>query len=192
MAEGRWDAASTAVAGLLDAAEATGHGRFVIWARVLQALILRAQGDTGAAIERIERALTHAAPEGYVRVFLDEGAPMAALLRAAQARGVAPEYVAELLAAFGDLRFQIYDLRLSDQPQIVNRKSEIVNLVEPLSARELEVLRLLAEGRDNAEIARALVVAVSTVKSHINHIFGKLSARNRVEAVRRAQDLRLL
>ena len=64
-------------------------------------------------------------------------------------------------------------------------------MIEPLSARELEVLRLLAAGRDNAEIARALVVAISTVKSHINHIFGKLGVPTRVDAVRRAQELKI-
>jgi LuxR family transcriptional regulator, maltose regulon positive regulatory protein len=189
VAQGRWDAAHAAVAKLLGDAEASGHGRFVIWALVLQALLL-AQGDTAAAIESIERALALAEPEGYVRIFADEGAPMAALLRDAATRGIAPGYVARLLAACPDFRLQIADFRLeSTQSAIYNLQSA---MVEPLTDREIEVLRLLAAGDDNAQIARALVVAVSTVKSHINHIFGKLGARNRVDAVRRAQELNLL
>jgi LuxR family maltose regulon positive regulatory protein len=190
IAQQRWDDAHAAVAQLLASAEASGHGRFVIWALVLQALLLRAQGDKTAALVALKRALTLGEPEGYVRIFADQGAPMAALLHEAAANGIAPAYVEKLLSAFPDFRLQIVDCRLeSAQSAIYNLQSA---MMEPLSARELEVLRLVAAGDDNAQIASALIVSISTVKSHINHIFGKLGARNRVDAVRRAQELGLL
>jgi len=203
MAQGQWDAAYITVAQLLHDAEATDHGRFVIWALVLQALILQARGDTSAALGSLERGLVLAEPEGYVRVFVDEGAPMKLLIadcrlqitQRTHAEGIAHTgrllaYIDELLGAFQGNREQV------GNEQTTNDQSEIYNLqsamVEPLSARELEVLRLLAEGQDNAEIARALVVAVSTIKSHVNHIFSKLGVGNRLEAVLRARQLNLL
>jgi LuxR family transcriptional regulator, maltose regulon positive regulatory protein len=195
MAQGRLDAAYAAVAGLLHDAETTEHGRYVIWALALQALILQAQGDTATALDSLARALTLAEPEGYVRVFLDEGPPMAALL-AQVARHHAPvaEYAARLLAAFqsSEVRVLSFESGIEEQPAHSSKLNTQSSLVEPLSERELEVLRLLAEGRDNAEIARALVVAVSTIKSHVNHIFGKLGVGNRLEAVLRARQLNLL
>jgi LuxR family transcriptional regulator, maltose regulon positive regulatory protein len=191
VAQRRWDEAHVAVERLLTDAETTGHGRFVIWALVLRALLLRAQGDGAAALEALGRALVLAEPEGYVRIFADEGAPMAELLHAAAARGIAPSYVEKLLAA---LPKTMNDERGTMKAESTAHRSSFIvhRLVEPLSARELEVLRLMAAGDDNAQIATALVVAISTVKSHINHIFGKLGVRNRVEAVRRAQELKLL
>ncbi len=193
MAQGRLDGAYAAVVRLLHDAEASDHGRFVIWALVLQALILQAQGDTTAALASLARALALAEPEGYVRVFVDEGAPMAALLaQVARHRAPVAKYAARLLAAFPELKIENEELKIAaphaSQFSILNSQF----LVEPLSERELEVLRLLAEGRDNAEIARALVVAVSTIKSHINHIFSKLGVGNRLEAVLRARQLNLV
>ncbi len=191
MAQGQWDAAHAAMANLLSDAEATGHGRYLIWALALQALILHAQGDAAGAIASLGRALTMPEPEGYVRVFLDEGALMAALLRDAFTRGVAPDYIAQLLAAFP--RTEGRGLRTESAESIHSVLSpQSLALVETLSSREREVLRLLAEGKDNAAIARALVISISTVKSHVNHIFGKLGARNRLEATLRANELDLL
>jgi LuxR family maltose regulon positive regulatory protein len=191
IAQERWEAAHAMLAQLLADAEATGHGRFAIWALILRALLLRAQGGADAALKTIERALALAEPEGYVRIFADEGVPMAALLQEAAQRGIAPGYVERLLAAFP--RTESSGLRTESQARLDSVLSpQSSSLVEALSARELEVLRLMAEGNDNAQIARALVVAVSTVKSHVNHIFSKLGARNRVDAVRRAQDLGLI
>ena len=171
-------------------AEGSGHGRFALWALVLRALVLRGKGESSAALEVLGRALGQAEGEGYVRVFADEGEPMAELLGAAAARGIAAGYVERLLGAFNQDK---QTSRQGDREQGLFAESSIsLSLAEPLSSRELEVLRLMAAGEDNGQIARALVVAVSTVKSHVNHIFGKLGARNRVEAVRRAQDLDLL
>ena len=164
----------------------------MIWALVLQALILQAQGDTATALAALARALALAEPEGYVRVFVDEGEPMAALLaQAARHRASVAAYATRLLAAFpktmDDERGTMKELSV-----VQSSAFSLQPLVEPLSERELEVLRLLAEGHDNAAIARALVVAVSTVKSHVNHIFGKLGVGNRLEAVLRARQLNLV
>ena len=195
MAQEQWDTAYAAVERLLHDAEATDHGRYVIWALVLQALILQAQGDTAPGVASLARALALAEPEGYVRVFVDEGAPMAALLvQVARHHAPVAEYAASLLAAFPSSEVRVKSFE-SDAEKMPTQNSKLITqnfLVEPLSERELEVLRLLAEGRDNAEIARALVVAVSTIKSHINHIFSKLGVGNRLEAVLRAQQLDLL
>jgi LuxR family maltose regulon positive regulatory protein len=183
LAQAQLEAAREAVQHLLDDAEATGHGSFVIWSLILQALILHAQGDRTTALASLQRALALAEPQGYLRIFINHGAQIAALLREAHARGIAPAYIERLLDAMPDCRLEIADCRLPDDQS---------TMIEPLSAREREVLRLLANGMDNAQIARTLAVAVSTVKAHTNHIFGKLGVHSRLEAVLRAQELGLL
>lgn len=110
-----------------------------------------------------------------MRVFVDEGAPMTELLRHAALRGVAPGYVSRLLAAF-----PVSSVRGSSP------------LVEPLTRRELEVLRLVAQGASNRAIAESLVVTTGTIKTHVSRIMGKLGARNRTEAVARARELDML
>jgi len=158
------------LARLLGAAEAAERMESVIKILVLQALAFQAQDNLDGALSALERALSLAEPEGFVRTFVDEGEPMASLLsqilvaqrKGSQAlsRGVAPNYVARLLAAFG---------------QGVELASPTMeSLVEPLTERELEVLCLVVAGLSNSEIADELVIAVSTVKSHINRIYGKL------------------
>ena len=152
----------------------------------LQALILQAQGDTARATSIMERALSLAEPEGYVRMFVDEGAPMAALLRRLPSDEVSPQYVGRLLVV----------LRQSDGDDYLPAEAAISKvgqtLAEPLSERELEVLRLVASGRSNREIARELYVSLSTVKSHINNTYRKLGANSRTRAVARARDLDLV
>jgi LuxR family maltose regulon positive regulatory protein len=171
------------LARLLEAAEAARRVGSVIKILALQALAFQAQGDVGQALSALERALSLAEPEGYVRTFVDEGEPMARLLRRALSQGITPNYVARLMAAFGETA--------ESSPSVVQ---PLVNqpLVDPLSKRELEVLRLVAAGLSNREIAQELVVAVSTVKSHINHIYGKLDVKSRTRAVAQAQALGLL
>ena len=179
----RADEALNLLASLLQAAQAAGRTAHVIKVRVLQALAFQVQGNDGQALPALGHALSLAEPEGYVRTFVDEGEPMARLLRQALAEGVAPSYVSKLLAAFGE----------SARPAPpATQALDAQPLVEPLTERELEVLRLIAAGLSNAEIARELVIAVSTVKSHINHIYGKLDVRSRVQAVAKAQALDLL
>ena len=151
---------------------------------LLQALTANAQGNQAAALAALESALSLAAPEGYVRVFVDEGAPMAALLRAADHHGIAPAYIARLLVAFPRTEDQ------TGRPAALSPQSS--TLVETLSQRELEVLRLIADGHSNQAIADRLVVAVSTVKKHVNNIYGKLDVQSRTQALVRARELTLL
>ena len=162
---------------LLRAAEEGQRTGSVIEILVLQALAHQIAGDVPAALVPLERALTLAEPEGYVRMFVDEGPPMAALLEAAAKHGVARTYVRRLLAAFG-------------RPEGRVRVNQ--DLVEPLSERELDVLRLLATDLDGPDIARELVVSLNTVRTHTKNIYAKLGVNNRRAAVRRAVELDLL
>ena len=135
-----------------------------------------------SALSTLERALVLAAPEGYIRLFVDEGVPMLALLRQAQARRSVSGYVATLLAAFGEQH-------TSDLPLLDARPGP---LAEPLTEREREVLRLLLEGATNREIASRLVLSVNTVKRHVYNLCGKLGVQSRAQAIVRARTLNLL
>ena len=141
---------------------------------VLQALGYQLQDDTAAALVPLERALTLAEPDGYVRMFVDEGPAMAGLLQVAAKQKIAPEYARQLLAAFG-------------KPE--KRTLVTKGLMEPLSGRELDVLRLLGTDLDGPGIARQLVVSLSTLRTHTRSIYSKLGVNNRRAAVRRAEEL---
>jgi LuxR family maltose regulon positive regulatory protein len=169
---------------LQEAANAGGRADHAIRLLVLQSLAHQVQGDTDQAVSALEQVLSLAEPEGYVRVFANEGPAMAALLREAAARGIATGYVNKLLAAFSVPEYESVEKTLSSTPT--------QTLIEPLSEREIEVLQLVAAGKSNQEIADELVIAVSTVKSHTNHIYGKLDVRGRTQAVARARELGLL
>jgi LuxR family transcriptional regulator, maltose regulon positive regulatory protein len=168
----------------------------VIEAAALRALALADGGDQAAASATLAEALALAAPEGYVRVFADEGAPMAHLLgrlAAAQRTGrvvfpgaVPPRYLDRLARAFRPAP------PAGAAPSATRDAAGIGGLAEPLSGRELEVLRLLAAGKPNQQIADELVVSLATVKKHVGHILGKLAAANRTQAVARARVLGLL
>jgi LuxR family transcriptional regulator, maltose regulon positive regulatory protein len=140
------------------------------------ALIGHARGDLPAALAALERALTLAEPEGYVRVFVGEGPPMASLLRMAAKQGITLSYVQRLLAAVN---------RSEDTPT----KQD---LIEPLSERELDVLRLLGSDLDGPDIARELTVSLNTLRTHTRNIYAKLGVNSRRAAVRQAADLNLL
>ncbi len=176
---------------LLIAAEAGARMRSVIEILILRTLALRAQTDLAGALAALERALSLAESEGYIRSFVDEGAPMADLLREASARGITPAYVARLLAAFGkDEGGRMKDEAPSARP---HPSSFIPQpLAESLSERELEILQLIADGFSNQAIADRLVIALSTVKRHINNIYGKLAVQSRTQALMRARELKLL
>jgi LuxR family maltose regulon positive regulatory protein len=164
---------------LLQAAEEGKRTGSVIEILVLQALAHAAQGDISAALVPLERALTLAEPEGYVRIFVDEGQPMAKLLNEVTKRGILSVYSRKLLAAF-------------DHEKATVSPNQSGNLVEPLSERELEVLQLIAQGLTNREIGERLFLALDTVKGHNRRVFGKLGVQNRTEAVTRARELELL
>jgi len=185
------------LARLLKAAEEGGRMGSVIEILVLQSLAHQAQEDIPLALGSLERALSLAEPEGYVRIFVDEGLPMADLLRNLREGNKAlrvKEYLHDLLSAFEKQK----DLQSLSSPaslgRLQDKSSSLVSrpLVEPLSQRELEVLRLVAQGLSNAEISKRLFLAVSTVKGHNLRIFGKLQAQSRTEAVARARELGLL
>jgi LuxR family maltose regulon positive regulatory protein len=178
IAQGKPAEALSLLGRLLEVAEAAGRMGRVIEILALQALAFTAQGDRTSATKALDRALALAEPEGYSRLFADEGEPMAALLRQAAARGVAVEYVAKLLGALA--------------PSPSSPPPRVPPLIEPLSERELQVLRLVAAGLTNQQIADELVVVVATVKAHINRIYRKLDVTNRVQAVARARELNLL
>jgi LuxR family maltose regulon positive regulatory protein len=166
---------------LLPAAEQGGRTGHVIEIMVLRALAHQRVRDIPAALADLERAVTLAEPEGYVRVFADEGAPMASLLRAAAKQGTAANYVRRLLAAVSE----------TGQHGPVRQALVKRAIIDPLSERELEVLRLLGTELDGPAIARELMVSLSTVRTHTKHIYAKLAVTNRRAAVRRAAELDL-
>jgi LuxR family maltose regulon positive regulatory protein len=157
------------------------HWRYVK-TLALRALALDALGHRDNAADALEQALLLAQPEGYVGLFMDEGPPMTALLREVSARTTVAGCVAALLSA-----------RESKQvPEMPPAVASRGGLAEPLTERELDVLRLLAVGQSNPEIARTLYVEVNTVKTHVKTLYGKLGVHSRVEAVHRARELTLL
>ncbi|MCP4212874.1 MAG: tetratricopeptide repeat protein [Halieaceae bacterium] len=155
---------------------------------VLKAIALHAQGKEAAAVKTLGDALFHAEPEGYIRTFIDEGAPMGALLRKVSASGIVPDYAGRLLALMAS------DTALGPEAPALSQKPSVEEdgaLVEPLTEREMEVLRFLTTSLSTTEIAGELVVAPSTVRSHIKSIYGKLGVHRRMEAVMRAEELGL-
>jgi len=161
---------------LLESAVSGGRMRSVIEISLLQALASRAAGDGAVALVAVERALTIGEPEGYVRLFVDEGEAIASLLRAALKRGITPAYTRRLLAAFGP----------AERAQPAH-----ADLIEPLSERELDVLRLLRSDLGGLEIARELMISLNTMRSHTKNIYEKLGVTSRRSAVHRADELRL-
>jgi LuxR family transcriptional regulator, maltose regulon positive regulatory protein len=174
---------------LLQAAEAGERTGSVIEILVLQALAHETQGDISAALGALQRALTLAEPEGYVRLFVDEGPPMAILLEEAAKHWPAHTYVRRLLAAFGAARAAGQPAGAEDGMPVKQAVKQ--GSIEPLSERELEVLRLLRTELTGPEIARELVVSLHTVRTHTSNIYSKLGVDKRQAAVRRAEDLGL-
>ena len=172
------------------AAAAQDRTGSLIEAGALRALALAASGDEAGAVAVLAETLMLACPQGYVRVFADEGPPMAALLgrliaaqRAGQAAADVPlGYLARLRRAFD----------AGPATPDPGRDTAVPGIIDPLTSRELEVLRMLAAGRSNQAIAGELVVTLDTVKKHVGHVLGKLGAANRTEAVARARELSLI
>jgi LuxR family maltose regulon positive regulatory protein len=154
---------------------------------VLLSLAYAQVGKKREALDMLQRALSYAEPEGYVRVFVDEGPPMTALLREAHARNIHPAYCGRLLAAFFDVKHPSLPPASTQPPH-----PRAATLVEPLNERELEILRLIAQGHSNQHIAGRLVLALSTVKWHVSNLYGKLGVGTRTQALARAAELELL
>lgn len=174
--------ALTLLENLGGAAKAQNRVDSLIKIQILQALGFQAVGRVDLAMSVLAQALMQAEPEGYIRTFVDEGPAMAALLHRAALRGVTPNYVTSLLAAFPAI----------DRGIQTSSSSITFGFNEPLSERELEVLRLLASGVSNQEIAELLSITVTTAKKHVSNIIRKLGVNNRTQAVSRGRDLGLL
>jgi len=180
LAQGQHEAAAGCLAALHGMVSQGGWQSAVVRARALQSLTIP---DADEALATLAEALALAQPLGYVRTFVDAGGPMRALLREAAARNIAPDYVPKLLAAF----------RSPESGSVgVPPYPHTPRLVEPLSDRELDVLRFLAERRTNQEIAQAMCVSVNTVKTHLKNVYGKLDVHSRKRAITRAKELGLL
>ncbi len=193
LAQDRPGQALTLLDRLLAQAATGGRIGSVIEIRALQALAHQASRDEPAAMAALVEALTLSCPQGHVRVFADEGPPMGALLgrlaaahraKQAPARRIPLRCLARLVQAF--------DGKLNAAAALRPELGTVPGLIEPLTGRELEVLRLVAAGKSNQRIAYDLVVALDTVKKHVTHVLGKLGAANRTEAVARARDLGLI
>jgi LuxR family maltose regulon positive regulatory protein len=174
IAQGNLEEAESLLLRLHQGAAAAKRYGSLIEILILQAFTLAVQKRREEALSVFAQALRLAEPGGFVRIFLDEGAPMAELLRQAVAQDLHASYALRLLTAMGEAA-------AVPQP-----------LVEPLSERELEVLRRVAAGYSNQEIAQDLVVAVSTIKKHISNIYSKLEVGSRTQAIARARELGLL
>ena len=131
-------------------------------------------------------ALALAEPSGFIRIFVDEGSPMVQLLSETTACGINPDYISKLLAVFEAGK------QKSEDKASLPSSSSGQPLIEPLSQRELEVLKLIAQGLSNHEISERLFLALSTIKGHNRIIFGKLQVQRRTEAIARARELGLL
>ncbi|MBN1659341.1 MAG: hypothetical protein JXA93_13130 [Anaerolineae bacterium] len=186
LADGRMDEATRLLSRLQNAAEATGRYGDLVGVLVLWAMAFDMQGNSGSALAALEQAMRLARSEGYMRVFLDEGKPMAILLKFAMTKWKDPDllaYARRLLAA---------SHREEAERPVAPKTVPGGPLIEALTAREMEVLRLVAGGWTNQEIADKLVISVRTVKKHIENIHGKLGVRSRTEAAARAREWNLL
>jgi LuxR family maltose regulon positive regulatory protein len=186
LAMGKTDRSRALLEHIRNGADQAGrHGR-ALEARMLLALVEQAAGKETQAVEMLSQVLSQAKPEGYVRLFLDEGAAMIKLLYKVRAHATAQinEYTEMLMAAYFREEAERSALLINTRPGDA--------LLKPLSERELEVLSLVAAGKSNHEIAAKLVISIGTVKRHTVNIFTKLDVRNRTEAVAKARQLGLL
>ena len=169
---------------LLKAAEDGKRTGSIIEILVLQALAFEAQDNISPALMSLEQALTLAEPEGYFRIFVDEGPPMARLLYEALSRKIAPAYIQRLLAAF--------PVSEPERADPTKHRMDQSGLIEPLSEREIEILQLISEGQSNQEIGAQLYLSLNTVKAHTRNIYGKLGVNSRTQASARARALGIL
>jgi LuxR family maltose regulon positive regulatory protein len=196
VAQGQSDKALSILSQIEKIDEQKGRWRRLIEVLCLQAIAWQAMGEIETALAVLERALGFAKPEGYIRTFIDEGEPVQNLLSKAIQRGIEPEYAARLLAAMQAKRVPAQNSMKAGTPAVdypsISPMEHGVDLHESLSERELEVLRLIAEGLSNSEIGADLVISLSTVKGHTANIYSKLGVNSRTQAVAKSRELGIL
>ena len=186
IAQKEWDRALDVLATLAEAAESAGRQGRLIEILALLALALNGSGRVSEAHGTLAKSLALAEPEGYMRLFLDEGKPMQALLRACS------RSLEGSLTAYADRLLEAFALEPRRESGEAAQSFPSETLVEPLTGREVEVLRLLAAGLSNQEIAERLYLSAGTVKTHTHNLYGKLGVRTRTQAIARAQELKLI
>ncbi|HEX2993645.1 MAG TPA: LuxR C-terminal-related transcriptional regulator [Anaerolineales bacterium] len=193
IAQGKYDLAKEKSESLLQEAQNTGHGTLLVKALILQTLALEGLGKYAEALNALEHALLLGQPEGFVRSFVDEGEPMRKVIRhwrVETGKSKVPTEVQKRLIAYTDKLLDAFSGRATQfaiNPPVLQS-----SLIAPLSARELEVLQLVANGLSNREIANRLFITINTVKKHIRLTFDKIDVSNRTQAVARARELGLL
>jgi len=197
LAEGSFDGVNELVERLLALAELQKRTGSVIEILLTQALVHQAQGNHPQVLSALERALTLAEPEGYLRIFVDEGEAMRSLIsefRLPIATRAHPllGYVDRILDFFPQPREVTPQSKIANQKHLHLAQVQVTNMIEPLTDRELDILRLISEGHSNAVIGQRLYLALSTVKGHNLRIFNKMQVQNRTEAVARARELGLI
>jgi len=184
IAQKKFDEAKVVINQIYKHAQEVGKKLTELKCLILFSMLFYKEGDVDQALEHLYKAFAIAEPEGFIRIFIDEGPPMAKLLYAALSRGIMPDYVQRLLAAF--------PVEKPEQMHRTQLQSHESDWIEPLSDREIEVLRLVAEGLSRQEIAAKLVLSLNTVKTHARNIYSKLGVHSQLQAVRKAQGLGLL
>jgi LuxR family maltose regulon positive regulatory protein len=186
IARGEFERALDLLTMLAQAAEAAGRNGRMIEILILTALALHGWGRITQALNVLMKSLALAEPEGFMRLFLDEGKPTGAMLQACigRAEGSLKAYIQKLLAAL--------DMPAGGPVEISSSPGQLEPLVEPLTGREIEVLHLLATGLSNREIAERLYLSEGTVKTHTHNLYAKLGVRSRTQAIARANELNVL
>ena len=184
IAQKKFDEAKVLINRIYKHAQEVGKKLTELKCLILFSKLFYKEGDVDQALEHLYKAFAISEPEGFIRIFIDEGPPMAKLLYAALSRGIMPDYVQRLLAAF--------PVEKPEQMHRTQLQSHESDWIEPLSDREIEVLRLVAEDLSRQEIAAKLVLSLNTVKTHARNIYSKLGVHSQLQAVRKAQGLGLL
>jgi LuxR family maltose regulon positive regulatory protein len=184
IAQNKFEEAFAFAERLLHISQETGNKRAELESLILLAICNFRDGITDVALEYVEEALRIAEPEDFIRIFVDEGKPMARLLYEILSREISPEYVQKLLAAFPNVE---PEKELMSKPIVSDSE-----WIEPLSEREIEVLQLIAEGLSRQEVAEKLFLSLNTVKTHARNIYSKLGVNNQMQAVGKARGLGLL